>query len=146
MRFLVGFVVLAILACGGSDEFIDGPGPSDPALIGTWALISVNGEPVPCTVTTTGNITEVESGHFELLDHVSGSLYFSDARDTTGAGQEFNQTGQLAYSRDGATVSLTFVVAHAVITESGTLSGDTLTMTYASLPGLPDGSYRYQRP
>lgn len=146
MRFLIGLLAVAISGCGGTDEFIDGPGPSDAALIGTWTLVSVNGAPVPCTVATTGNITEVESGRLVLLDHSSGSLYYSDARDTTAAGREYNESGQLAYSRDGASVSLTFVVAHDVITESGTLSGDTLTMAYSSLPDLPDGAYVYVRP
>ena len=146
VRILVCLLAVAILGCGGSEEFIDGPGPTDAGLVGTWNLASVNGVAVPVTVVTAGSATEVDSGRLLMLDHSSGSLYFSNAHDTAADGQTFNATGKLSYARDGSSVALTFVVANSVITQHGTLSGDTLTMTYATLPFLPGGSYVYVRP
>jgi hypothetical protein len=144
MRILVCFLAVALLGCGGSEDFIDGP--PDAALVGTWNLTSVNGVAVPVTVVTAGGATEVDSGRLVLVDHSSGSLYFSNARDTATNGEQFNETGDVSYSRNGTSVALTFVVGNSVITQGGTLSGDTLTMSYSTLPFLPAGAYVYVRP
>ena len=144
MRLLVGLLALAIIGCHSSEVFID-HGPPDAALVGSWTLVTVNGEDLPFSFVTSTNIWNVESGRLELLADVTGSLYFSDVRDST-SGQEFVENGDLSYSRDGTRVSLAFVTGHQVLTELGTVSNDTITMSYRGLPNVPDGEYAYRRP
>ncbi|MGZ8940351.1 MAG: hypothetical protein ACXW32_14185 [Limisphaerales bacterium] len=88
----------------------------------TYALISVDGQPVPCSVTHNGGNLKINSGVFRFRPdgHCESSIEL-----VSPAGQPVRKNVTATYSRDGE--ALTFQWKGAGKTK-GTLSGDVFTM------------------
>jgi len=87
--------------------------------VGTYALVSVDGKQVPCTLEHEGHTMTINSGSFSLnADGTCSSKMFLAGRD---AAIEVKAT----YTRDGPKLTMKWQGAGMTL---GTLEGDTFTM------------------
>lgn len=124
MRRLLPLVALAVAVACGSDSTTQ---PTVASVAGTWNLQSVNGSPLPFTLTQTG------SDRLELLSDVvtanANGTYTEVAQfRTTVNGQSSTSTESDAgtFTLNGTAVSLTGTQTGNI---NGALSGNTLTLT-----------------
>lgn len=124
MRRLLPLVALAVAVACGSDSTTQ---PTIASVAGTWNLQSVNGSPLPFTLTQTG------SDRLELLSDVvtanANGTYTEVAQfRTTVNGQSSTSTESDAgtFTLNGTAVSLTGTQTGNI---NGALSGNTLTLT-----------------
>lgn len=124
MRRLLPLVALAVAVACGSDSTTQ---PTVASVAGTWNLQSVNGSPLPFTLTQTG------SDRLELLSGVvtanANGTYTEVAQfRTTVNGQSSTSTESDAgtFTLNGTAVSLTGTQTGNI---NGALSGNTLTLT-----------------
>ena len=124
MRRLLPLVALAVAVACGSDSTTQ---PTIASVAGTWNLQSVNGSPLPFTLTQTG------SDRLELLSGVvtanANGTYTEVAQfRTTVNGQSSTSTESDAgtFTLNGTAVSLTGTQTGNI---NGALSGNTLTLT-----------------
>lgn len=121
-RHVSGFAVTlpaAFLACG-----CNGPGATsaaaDPA--GTYSLVSVDGKPVPTTLSHEGATLRVRSGTFIIG---SDGTCSTTTAFVGPAGAEVTRTVNATYVRDGATLTMRWKGAGTTV---GTSDGKTFTM------------------
>ncbi len=87
--------------------------------VGTYTLVSVNGNKVPCTLQHEGHTMTIKSGSFNInADGTCGSKMFLEGRE---AGIEVKAT----FVREGKKLTMTWQGAG---TTTGTVEGDTFTM------------------
>jgi hypothetical protein len=111
LTFLVG--------TGCKDEGKAGVG-ADP--VGHYALASVDGKNVPCTLDHEGHTVTVKSGTFTFNP---GRTCMSKVVFTVPNGSEANREVKATYIRQGSTLTMQWEGAG---TTTGTLDGDTFTM------------------
>lgn len=113
MRRLLAVMLLAVLtACGGDG----GTGPSESSIVGTYALISIGGDPVPSNVTTGGASFVVNSGTLNMNADGTCSYSLTAVQGTIGApctyvrqNDSFVLTGQ-----DGSQVTGSFIGGNTI--------------------------------
>jgi hypothetical protein len=115
---LLGF--LAVTAPFGWAQDKKGTAPatnSNP--VGTYALVTVDGNKVPCTVQHEGHAMAISSGKFVI--NSDGTC----ASKMVLAGREAPIEVKANYTRDGAKLNMKWVGAGTTV---GTVAGDTFTM------------------
>lgn len=124
MRRLIPLVALAVAVACGSDSTTQ---PTVASLAGTWALKSVNGSPLPFTLTSTS------TSKLELLSDVvnaaANGTYTENLQFRTtinGQATTQNQTDAGTFTVNGTAVTLNSTQAGSI---TGALSGNTLTLT-----------------
>ena len=110
-------VLLVISACSKKEIVYSGDGPA-----GIYALVSVNGDDVPASVSHDGVSLRVNSGDFTIND--DGTCR-SKTVFVVPSGSETSREVKATYTRDGS--KLTMQWEGAGIT-TGTIQGDTFTM------------------
>lgn len=107
----------AALALAGCNQKTGVTGDVNPA--GTYALVSVDGHPVPGTVQHEGHALPVKSGSFDITadGHCTSRVYLS--------GRDVPIEVKATYTRDGARLTMKWEGAGTTI---GTVEGDTFTM------------------
>lgn len=123
-RLLAGLVMLAVVACGGSDS---GTGPTATSVVGNWTLSTVNGTALPYLLIGSGaNKSELTSGSLT----VSSTSYTI----TFGLRTTANGVVSTSSSADAGTVAITGTAITLRSTVDGTTitggaSGNTLTLS-----------------
>ena len=124
MRRLIPLVALAVAVACGSDSTTQ---PTMTSVAGTWTLQSVNGGPLPFTLTQTG------SDKLELLSDVvtanSNGTYTEVAQFRTtinGQATTNTETDAGTFTLNGTAVNLSSPQTGST---NGVLSGNTLTLT-----------------
>jgi hypothetical protein len=128
-RFVTLFILLAAVACGGSDS---PTAPTSASVAGTWNLQSINGSALPFVIAQTGaNKAEVLSDVLSVV--ATGSFTQITTLRTTVNGVVTTQSAADAgsYSLNGTAATFTFNSDGSVGT--GQVSGGTLTVTTTGL-------------
>ncbi|MGE5101455.1 MAG: hypothetical protein ACM3SX_15815 [Deltaproteobacteria bacterium] len=117
-------IVLALAvaaACGGSGTDAVAPASTE---VGSYTLLSLNGHPLPATVTEGSTTTDVLSGGLTLMS--GGTLSMRVVYQLIG--QTTPVTNDLTghYTRQGSSLSFTYNNGGA---NTGTLTSDTLRMS-----------------
>jgi hypothetical protein len=108
------FTVMAWVGCRQEAKVA-----SETNLVGTYALVSVDGNKVPCTVRHEGHTMTIKSGRFIInADGTCGSQMSLEGRD---AAIEVKAT----YTREGQKLTMKWQGAGMTL---GTVEGDTFTM------------------
>jgi hypothetical protein len=93
-----------------------------PDIAGSYALVSINGTPLPFTVTHEGPGIQVTSGTFTIrADGTCASV----VAFLTPSGQAQSREVSAAYTRAGSTLTMQWQGAGVT---NGTIEGDTFTM------------------
>jgi len=117
-RLMLLALPLALAACGGSDN--SSTGPTLASVAGTWNLSTVNGAPLPYTISNNGGLkTEVLSA----VTIVTANGTFNEVQQIR---TTFNGQATVTSLPTSGTFSLSGTLVTLNITGSGTLSG-TLT-------------------
>jgi hypothetical protein len=123
MPSLLPMLIVPLVACGGSG------GPSSPsptttsAEIGTYALASLNGRPLPTTISEGSTQVEVLSGTL-TLGAGNGLRVSTTFRSSGGAPVTQDVSG--TYRLQGSSLTFSYTNGGA---NTATLTGDTLQMT-----------------
>ena len=123
MRRLVSLMLaFTIVACGGDDSTT---APTNASVAGTWTLQTINGSPLPFTLTSVGT-TKVEAVSAVFVVNANGTWTGSSKTLTTINGQASTSTDTDGgtYTLSGSTVALR---SNDGTIETGTISGNTLT-------------------
>jgi hypothetical protein len=115
---LLPMVMVLVLAGCKRDAKV----PADSNAFGTYTLVSVDGNNVPCTVQHEGHSLAVKSGSFDINSDgtCSSKVVFS-----TPQGGDASRGVKARYTREGAKLTMQWEGAG---TTSGTVEGSTFTM------------------
>ena len=131
MRRLIPLVTLAVaLACGSESTTSPAPAP----LAGTWSLHSVNDSVLPFTIKQTATLkVELLSDVLKATSNGTYSEIFQLRTTNAGqAGSTVSNSNAGTFTLSGTSVALSSLCVSSlcqVENVSGTLSGDTLTLT-----------------
>lgn len=119
MRKLIGFVlaVVAIPFCAGAQS----GGTDAPDITGTYALVSINGQPLPFTIDHDGVAITIRSGRFVIN---ADKTCASSMTFVVASGQEMTRDVSATYTRDGSKLTMTWTGAGVT---TGTADGKTFT-------------------
>jgi hypothetical protein len=121
MRRLVSLALaLTIVACS-NDSTTE---PTNASVAGTWTLQTINGAPLPFTVSSLGT-TKIEAVSAVFVVSANGTWTGSSQTRTTVSGQASTSTTPDAgtYTLSGSTIALR---SNDGTVETGTISGNTL--------------------
>ena len=109
-----------IISCAGCKQ--DAKVTADTNPVGTYALVSVDGNQVPCTVSHDGHALTVKCGSFIINPDgtCSSKVVFSPP-----SGSEVTREVKASYTRQGAKLTMKWERAGVTI---GTVEGNTFTM------------------
>lgn len=111
------FTLLLLAGCARQAKIAADPNP-----VGTYALVSVDGNQVPCAVQHEGHSLAVKSGAFTInADGTCGSKVVFSVPSRGDSAAEVKAT----YTRQGSTLTMQWEGAG---TTTGTVQGDTFTM------------------
>lgn len=111
--------LLALLACAGCNRTTKETPKALADFTGTYALVSIDGQSVPCTVHHEGHDLPVQSGAFII--HPDGTC----VSQITLAGRELPMEVKATYEQQGATLTMKWAGAGMT---TGKLEGNTFTM------------------
>ena len=125
LRFaFIPALALSLLAFAGCDDETTGPGDS---VVGTYVLVSVNGDPLPAVVFEGGGVTsEALEGTLTLRADGTFSASTITRNTVNGSSSTDTESSSGAYTVSGATI--TFVDSTG--TTIAIRSGDTITVTF----------------
>lgn len=118
---LLGLVLImgAVTGCKQSR-----PQPSAAHISGTYNLVSVDGNPVPCSIQTGGHPgVNVKSGSFRIQE--DGTCYSRIVFVAPGANREFTREVQATFTQSGSTLRMKWKGAGVT---SGTIEGGSFEM------------------
>jgi hypothetical protein len=137
MRRIAALLLLAtIAACGGSDSTSPSQNQQGPSFTGTYALQTVNAQPLPYTFSaSSGNYLTIRA--YNLTIGAAGSWTSSTSTISSIGGQVSDQPsgGQSGtYTYDASTKAVSIISQDQSTVLSGSLSADlsTLTVTESS--------------
>jgi hypothetical protein len=116
-------VLLSVASACGDDPV------SVQTAVGTYALASIKGDPVPSQVVDNGQTFTVTSGSFVL----TADQKFTWSEAITGLG---SVTVHGTWSLSGSAITFTPTDAEENTPETGTLSGNTLSITFDATEGV----------
>jgi len=118
---LVGWLpALLMAACIGCKQKPETPTRIDPA--GTYTLVSIDGNQVPCELTHEGHPMAVQSGTFIIN---SDGTCSSEVKFSVEPSKEMSREVKATYTQEGSTLTMKWEGAG---TTTGTVDGDTFTM------------------
>lgn len=120
-RLLLICAIVGGIACGDSTS------PGMAAVAGTWSLQSVNGSPLPYTISQ-GSLSTTQIASGTLVVSRSGTFTDTTTVATTANGEQSTsaEADSGSYSLNGAVVSFAFVTDG--LTGTGLLNGDSVTV------------------
>ncbi len=125
LRLLLPVLCMALAWTGCKPEAKDTKATTaeiNPA--GTYALVSVDGKQVPCTITHEGHSPTIKSGSFVI--NADGTCSSKIAFAMPGGGGDAGREVKATYTRDGSKLTMKWEGAG---TTAGSVEGNTFTMT-----------------
>jgi hypothetical protein len=147
-RLVAGLAVAAVLlGCGGDGA--TGPTPTDQraALAGTWTLQTVNGQPLPVRLPDgSGRSYDLYDGRLELNVTVSGNVMRLHYR-YVGAAFDTYENQEIGWGPNpNGTVAINILLGSgAVLPNTATVQGNTMTLPMTNPFGQPARTYVYTR-
>ena len=128
MRFTsLALLALMLVACGGDDP----QGPTPPSIFGTYAVETIDGEPLPYTSVDLPDLTvEVLNASYRLNSDMTWSLEAALRETRLGEVTTETTTETGTFVQNGDALELTDSDGEVY---SGTLSGEILTVIFAGL-------------
>ncbi|HSM59331.1 MAG TPA: hypothetical protein VK849_00985 [Longimicrobiales bacterium] len=125
--------ILALLLAGLA-ACDDSPSATDDSIVGTWTLVSVNGEPPPAVLFTfAGVTTEVLSASLEVRSGGTCTLR-AELRTTDSTGTSTsNRADECTWSRNGSAAFFTFESGAAFELLAATVVEDEMTVNQSGV-------------
>lgn len=120
---LSGLLLACLLTCAGCAPKAPTTANNNNNFAGTYALVSVDGKPVPCTVSHEGASPTIKSGRF--LINADGTCS-STIAFTMGSGPESTREVKATYTSDGPKLTMRWQGAGMTL---GSVQDNRFTMT-----------------
>ena len=132
-RIVASVVLVAVVACGGSDTTSPANRTQGTAFSGTYVLQSVNGKPLPVTWNfNSGDSLRIRSYSISINGSGSWTSTVSQVFTTGGVVTDQPNGGQSgSYTYDAATKAVTLISSDQSTFLSGNVSTDFTTLTLA---------------